>query len=220
MFFVLKLSEGVTKPFPLENPGRFVLIVEKPQTNQDDSDGEETARKTILTILISGGSSNPVTIVVRRYQYGDSVAKFVNLCDHLSISIKEKKSDKVLFNLEPLNSMFFVWPNLVSSRRELECTIGSSNYSYDIKLTKSSNERLKFEVELAANSPMIQASPQHSNVSDVDDASENDAKNLLLHKRKSKFGIATKVGEVPKTTIEISCVSYIEGMQRLVGNYL
>jgi hypothetical protein len=76
VFFVLRLendsdsdSDPETKPFPLENPGRFVLAL---------------GDKKILTILISGGSSNPVTIVVRKYQYGDSVAKvtFLNLLFH------------------------------------------------------------------------------------------------------------------------------------------
>ena len=31
----------------------------------------------MLTVLISGGNQNPVTIVIRKYQYGDSVAKYL-----------------------------------------------------------------------------------------------------------------------------------------------
>jgi vacuolar protein sorting-associated protein 13A/C len=219
VYFVLKLKNGETKPFPLENPGRFVLIVENSETTAILAkalvNDEETNRNTILTILISGGSSNPVTIVVRKYQYGDSVAKFVNLCDNLTISIKEKGSENVIESLEPLNSMFFVWPELVRSKRDLEWTIGSSNYSYDIQLTKSSNEKFKFLLDsLPSLSPAV-----HSNASDTD-SEVNDPKNLLLHKRKSKFALTSSStqakNETPKIPIEVSCVSYVEGMQRVV----
>ena len=94
VFFALKLGDGETKPFPLENPGRFVLIVQQPSLNLNELTNqilgdEELPKKKILTILISGGSQNPVTIVVRKYQYGDSVAKFVNLCDNVNISLIE-----------------------------------------------------------------------------------------------------------------------------------
>jgi hypothetical protein len=49
----------------------------------------------MITVLISGGSTNPVTIVARKYQYGDSVAKFINLCEDLNIFVKQNNSDKV-----------------------------------------------------------------------------------------------------------------------------
>lgn len=59
-------------PFPLENPGRFVLIMKEsddalePTTNLDD----------IFTIVISGGSQNPINLIIHKYKYGDSVAKY------------------------------------------------------------------------------------------------------------------------------------------------
>lgn len=42
----------------------------------NDAEEEEEEKLSILTVLISGGNQNPVTIIIRKYQYGDSVAKY------------------------------------------------------------------------------------------------------------------------------------------------
>lgn len=92
--FVLKLSNGLeTAPFPLENPGRFVLIAKQPASSSQANDASTlpggsvnlptsasmnsvlSQQTKLITVLISGGNNNPVTIVIRPYQYGDSVAK-------------------------------------------------------------------------------------------------------------------------------------------------
>ena len=87
MCFVIKTKNGFeSQPFPLENPGRFVLtmkpkVASKQRTKivgsktSDLSAGSSAESSQILTVLISGGSQNPVTIILRKYQYGDSVAK-------------------------------------------------------------------------------------------------------------------------------------------------
>ena len=36
---------------------------------------EEATKKSIYTVLISGGNQNPVTIIIKKYQYGDAVVK-------------------------------------------------------------------------------------------------------------------------------------------------
>jgi hypothetical protein len=47
----------------------------------DDNSGEETSNEDnqsedkFLTVLISGGNNDPVTLIIRKYQYGDAVAK-------------------------------------------------------------------------------------------------------------------------------------------------
>ncbi len=148
--FVVKTIDGFeSSPFPLENPGRFVLILKpaKTTTNQKSSSNisnineittlEQSNR--ILTILISGGSQNPVTIIIRKYQYGDSVAKFVNLCDGMNIQLKQKNMDSS-WKLEPMKSMFFTWPELVRSTRELTWTVNSSNNYLPLKLTSSGKD--------------------------------------------------------------------------------
>lgn len=42
----------------------------------NNAEEEEEEKLSILTVLISGGNQNPVTIIIRKYQYGDSVAKY------------------------------------------------------------------------------------------------------------------------------------------------
>ena len=101
---MIRIGEYETQPFPLENPGRFVLIAKvKPkkhdlnlslQNNDSLPMNNNPEIHKIITVLISGGSQNPVTIVVRKYQYGDSVAKFINLCDDLNIFIKQQSSEQ------------------------------------------------------------------------------------------------------------------------------
>lgn len=107
----------------------------------------------ILSVLISGGNQNPVTIVIRKYQYGDSVAKLVNLCSDLTITLKQKYSDTA-WQLEPMREMFFVWPDLIKSTRDLYWNLadavpstGSNTQNYEpIKLTKSGNDKYQFMV--------------------------------------------------------------------------
>jgi vacuolar protein sorting-associated protein 13A/C len=250
VYFLLKLKSGETKAFPLENPGRFVLKIENYKsvkqllkvvsnstddiTNLEDGEGGDTGKNTLLTVLISGGSSNPVTIVVRKYQYGDSVAKFVNLCDNLTISINEKGFENVKkssdsstdsskhslpFELQPLYSMFFIWPELVNSKRDLQWTIGTENKSYDIQLTKSSKEKWPFKIDTSnIFSPTL---PIHSNASDTEDSLENSPNKTLLNveaqKRKNKFGLPVSSQlKKQEMDVQVSCVSYVEGMQRVV----
>lgn len=45
--------------------------------NAPNSNESRAEQYKILTVLISGGNQNPVTIVIRKYQYGDSVAKYL-----------------------------------------------------------------------------------------------------------------------------------------------
>ena len=88
--FIIRINNYETQPFPLENPGRFVLIAKPLAFESHNHTIQSTAHGTVdalnlnsfsniykknITVLISGGNQNPVTIVVRKYQYGDSVAK-------------------------------------------------------------------------------------------------------------------------------------------------
>ena len=118
-------------------------------------------------------------------------------------------AEKVAWTLEPLNSMFFTWPELTRSARDLEWTIGNINATYEIKLTRSSNERFKFALDKSALF--------NSNSSDVDDSSENDKRNLLNKSRRSKApGTVGQQNQLPYEYIDVSCVSYVEGTQRVV----
>ena len=100
--------------------------------------------------------------------------------------------------------MFFTWPELTRSARDLDWIIGNINATYEIKLTRSSNERLKFELF-------------NSNSSDVDDSTENYKRNLLNKSRRSKApGTVGQQNQLPYEYIDVSCVSYVEGTQRVV----
>lgn len=78
-------NNKTTQAFPLINPSRFVLIDETVQTHakfelgvtdsQTPLDQQTQDNDKIFTVLISGGIVNPVTIIIRKYQYGDAVAK-------------------------------------------------------------------------------------------------------------------------------------------------
>lgn len=141
----------------------------------------EQEQYKMLSVLISGGNQNPVTIVIRKYQYGDSVAKLVNLCPDLTITLKQKSSDSA-WQLEPMSEMFFVWPDLIKSTRELYWSLadatpvvtagafssGAQHYE-PIKLTKSSNDKYQFMVpaHLVPNTSEIN-SPRHNANSDTE----------------------------------------------------
>ena len=225
IYFVVRTADGLeTAPFPLENPGRFVLIAKEPgapvdptnsnvaatttSVNNDNSNQQQPPLKkhsmvhalaqiasmrtsshmasssspstplvaqakhrkrtslalnNMFTVLISGGSQNPVTIVIRKYQYGDSVAKLVNLCDTLSVYVRQKSagggsgsgSEANTWRLEPNTAMFFIWPDLVRTTvRELTWTVDlaqkasteSCNYE-PIRLNKSGKDKVRFYVE-------------------------------------------------------------------------
>ena len=121
------------------------------------------AQYRMLSVLISGGNQNPVTIVIRKYQYGDSVAKLVNLCPELTVTLKQKSSDTT-WQLEPMREMFFVWPDLIKQTRELYWSLAeatpassfSSQHYEPIKLTKSGNDKYQFVV---SSSPAAPATP-------------------------------------------------------------
>jgi hypothetical protein len=166
--FVVKTVDGLeSMPFPLENPGRFVLIMKPPPpppattsttnatsnqrfsssmaSNINNQSDQRQPVVRILTVLISGGSTLPVTIIIRKYQYGDSVAKFVNLCDSMNIQLRQKSMDGS-WKLEPMKSMFFTWPELVKSVRELQWTVNFSNDYLPLKLTSSGIDSYKLNI--------------------------------------------------------------------------
>lgn len=124
---------------------------------------EQSDQYKMLSVLISGGNQNPVTIVIRKYQYGDSVAKLVNLCPDLTVTLKQKSSGTT-WQLEPMREMFFVWPDLIKQTRELYWSLAeatpassfSSQHYEAIKLTKSGNDKYQFMV-----STMTTASSSH-----------------------------------------------------------
>jgi hypothetical protein len=64
----------VSQQFPLENPSHFVIRAEGVKTESRTTTSESEADE-FYTVLISGGSINPVTLIIRKYQYGDAVAK-------------------------------------------------------------------------------------------------------------------------------------------------
>ena len=187
-----------SKPFPLENPGRFVIIAKPSNPN-------ETLTHKIFTVLISGGSLDPVTIIIRKYQYGDSVAKFVNLCEDLIIDVKEMNGvENFEQKLNPYHSFYFVWPELVKSSRELVWNIdGASGPNNQLKffLTKSGMTQHIIPVEMNA----LRRDPS----SDSDFVSEDHHKSLITRNKSLKYTSA-------KTQVNVSCVSYIEGTQRII----
>lgn len=145
----------------------------------------------ILSVLISGGNQNPVTIVIRKYQYGDSVAKLVNLCSDLTITLKQKYSDTA-WQLEPMREMFFVWPDLIKSTRELYWnladavpTTSSNTQNYEpIKLTKSGNDKYQFMVPSAAASAAVPQDMHSTSTKMMNVTSDNET---LGNKKKERF---------------------------------
>lgn len=98
---------------------RAISIIDDETTDVNES------KKKLFTVLISGGSKNPVTIIIRKYQYGDAVSKFVNLCENLNVGFKQKNSD-FSWDLESGRSMYFVWPELINTTPELFFTVFDS----------------------------------------------------------------------------------------------
>ena len=71
----------------------------------------------------------------------------------MTISLKQKSSD-IAWTLEPMQEMYFVWPDLIKSSRELYWSLESSlnplfvsTHYESIKLTKSGNDKIKFLME-------------------------------------------------------------------------
>jgi hypothetical protein len=219
--FVIRVGDYETQPFPLENPGRFVLIAKEKQKKEDlnqslvlQNNDSMTTNNTpelqkIITVLISGGSQNPVTIVVRKYQYGDSVAKFINLCDDLNIFIKQKNSDRSVWKLEPYKSMFFIWPELIKSSRELQWTVDAStrmnetfgNYE-PLRLTKSGKDTRTIYVQRTD----LSTTNIDENLELVP-GKDNDKKDLM-----GKFYADNSTSK----PVVVSCVSYIDDTQRII----
>ena len=203
--FMIKTSDNYkSKPFPLENPGRFVVFCKATNPNAD-------IEHKIFTVLISGGSLDPVTIIIRKYQYGDSVAKFINLCEDISIDIKEpsesrSQTDNFTQSLNPFESFFFVWPDYMKQTRELTWTVQSNDvqraaFSLKYFLSKSGMQTQDFMVE----KPLIRNDP--SSESEFNDDYE---KTLI----KTKANNMSVRGE--RRQVEITCLSYIDGTQRVI----
>ena len=57
------------------------------KTEESENRAQAEIVESYITVLISGGNNDPATLIIRKYQYGDAVAKFVNLCDGMKISI-------------------------------------------------------------------------------------------------------------------------------------
>lgn len=202
-YFMLKTADHFkSKPFPLENPGRFVLITKS-------SNPDETIPHKIFTVLISdGGSLNPTTIIVRKYQYGDSVAKFVNLCQNLNIDIKERSGyDGFQQKLHPYESFFFVWPDFMKPGRELVWnadTCLTKEIDFRTLLTKSGSQEYKLTVD---NVPS-------KNVSvDSEFGNGEDHNRLLINNKDTDI---RPISASSRIEVTVTCVSYIDGTQRII----
>ena len=121
-FKIKDKSARVSKDFPFENPSHFVLKMkfeDKKDGKTEESENRAQAEivESYITVLISGGNNDPATLIIRKYQYGDAVAKFVNLCDGMKISIlyEAKKDTKETIELNPHTSMFYIWPEYQKS---------------------------------------------------------------------------------------------------------
>jgi len=171
-YFMIKTNDGFkSKPFPLENPGRFVLICEPSNPNN-------ILKHKIFTVLISGGNLDPVTIIIRKYQYGDAVAKFVNLCEDLVIDLRELDAD-FHQRLNPFESFYFVWPECTRASHELVWNIESNDTNIPLKyyLTKSHMEI--FHVEL----PVVQRLPVDTSTESDFNENSNDERTLIKTSR-------------------------------------
>lgn len=230
--FVLRTTDGFeTQPFPLENPGRFVLPLKQNRTAQKSESktsnlNDPTSNPLlngsapppalrIVTVLISGGSQNPVTIIIRKYVYGDAVAKLVNLCPYTNITIKPKYVDSG-WTLEPMKSMFFVWPELIKSTRELTWSVNSSSARH----VESLNLANSGKTECVFKGVEIKLPPSSSSFNTSDDTSHNlnDTNNLLPPNRNSNQhmnGSNQGVSSI-RRDLTIYCVSYIDGSQRVI----
>ena len=192
--FVLKLNDAISEPFPLQNPSRYVLLFNKKQSNQN-----------ICTVLISGGSTSPVSIIIRKYNYSDSVAKLINYCDNLSIQIKyDDKNEENNLVLAPSEFTYFVWPYPKDSKREFLWTLESSKEYKELDLTTSSQSRFQFV--LTENS--TRASSEESLNDHISHVS--DTKNLINSTQ------IRKNSKIEDHHVDVSCVSYMDGTQRII----
>jgi len=199
-YFMIKTSDNFkSKPFPLENPGRFVLICESCNPNN-------ILKHKIFTVLISGGNLDPVTIIIRKYQYGDAVAKFVNLCEDLVIDLRETEVN-FQQKLNPFESFYFVWPEYTRSSRDLVWYINSINNTIPLKhyLNKSHMELFHVEIPI-----VTQISVDVYIQSDLN-GNQNDEKTLIG----STETLDTLINQ-SRQKRKICCVSYIDGTQRVV----
>lgn len=201
--FMLKTSDNFkSKTFPLENPGRFVLICTSSNPN-------ETIAHKIFTVLISGGNLDPVTIIIRKYQHGDAVAKFVNYCDDLAIKIEEPGQFQQRLN--PFESFYFVWPELVTPSHDLFWNVDTANQKIPLNyfFTKSGMETQNFSVDANRTMP--------SELSSESEINEDYERSLI----RSKSTVSTKINpylkpEDTKKKVNVYCVSYVEGTQRII----
>ena len=65
----------MSKEFPLINPSHFVLMMNEPIPDVTSNEENQREEDKLLTVLISGGNNDPITLIIRKYQYGDAVAK-------------------------------------------------------------------------------------------------------------------------------------------------
>lgn len=112
------------------------------------------------------------------------------------------------WQLEPLKSMFFVWPDLVKSSRELYWTVNKSPLEVPIKLTKSGNDNYSFQVEMSS----IANNKSVSNESDFNNETDT---NILLEKSQASKS-TTRNEPVNYKTVNVSCVSYLDSTQRVI----
>ncbi len=101
-------------------------------------------------MLISGGNNNPINIIIRKYNYGDSVAKLINLCDNEQFKILVKYDKSGLHNIE-LNkseSTYFVWPYPIDAQDYLEWTVDNNENDFKtLDLKNSSQATFKFNIQ-------------------------------------------------------------------------
>lgn len=75
----------------------------------------------------------------------------------MTINLKQRSSDPTLaWQLEPMKDMFFVWPDLIKPNRDLYWNLSNvapnSSQQYEpIKLTKSGNDKYRFDVPALDN---------------------------------------------------------------------
>jgi hypothetical protein len=147
---MLKLNSLMSEPFPLQNPSRFVLMLKETNSsiNQETIiDHNLDNRPKICTVVINGGNTNPVTIIIRNYNYGDSVAKLVNLCEQLRIQIKYDENKEAI-ELEPSKLTYFVWPFPTRSKKYLRWTVNECANYESLDLTSSSSCQFEFNVDV------------------------------------------------------------------------
>ncbi len=243
--FLMRMSDGRrTKPFPLENPGHFVLVVKgSVLTNEgaasaSQMDLDDKCHDTYYTVFISGGSQSPVTVVIRPYEHGDSVAKLVNLCDNLKIIYKQKgEKDDMACELHPDETVYFIWDDFSKANRELMWTFDATHT--DFTQMPPVNKYAKAQVSESGTTNHEFRTPntyENGSEDDDDDAGLStgpieveisDANNPLINSssveicpvNKHKSTHAAAKQQKKKTGYRItklSSVSYMDGRQRVI----